>query len=117
TVTGNSAGGGGISNNDNSTSIIHNVIVHSNAAVWGSGIDIFSSSPKISNSLIYNNTNGAGIEINGDSSPILTNLTISKNTGTGIGFDGFNTPGVLTVNNSIIYGNNTEVQPVVTISG
>lgn len=116
--------GGGMSNEFSSPLIINSFIAGNNASTSGGGIYNMSSSSKITNTIISGNTTkkGAGI-FNDKSSPTLTNSTISGNSASVSGGAIYiSVNGVVKVNNSIIYNNNTGlvndplIGPLITLS-
>ncbi|MFH1422575.1 MAG: right-handed parallel beta-helix repeat-containing protein, partial [Planctomycetota bacterium] len=105
--------GGGIACYTGSNPVIKDCMITENAADnFGGGVSCYSlSDPLIANSVIAKNSanKGGGIAGN-DSSPTLTNCTIADNAaseeGGGLYFENASKPNV---NNTIIWGNNADV--------
>ncbi len=114
-ITSNTAGfgGGGIYNFDNSNATLTNVTITGNEATnLGGGIFNNVSDASYTNVTITGNTAGvnAGGFFNDNSNPTLTNVTITSNTTGGVGGGFFNQGSSNPViQNSIIWGNNTQV--------
>lgn len=107
TITGGNASmGGGISCSSSSPTITNCIIFENAAGFQGGGIHCYDSSPIITNCVISKNRSnyhGGGILYNLSSSPIITNCIISGNTASwGDGILIFNYYSSLTITNSTI---------------
>jgi parallel beta-helix repeat protein len=99
--------GGGIYNYSSSPKIVNCSIIDNSSTSGGSGIYNYSSSPQITNCTIRGNS-GGGIFNSSSSSPQITNCTFSGNTATTYGGGINNSSSSPTITNCTFY-NNTAV--------
>ena len=111
TINDNTASQGGGMFSDVSTPVLNRVSIKGNTAMEGGGMYNSQSPAVLANVLIFENTatnDGGGGMYNYSSSPVLTNVTIADNEATG-GSGIYNGSGnAPTLNNSIVWGNNTD---------
>ncbi len=113
--TGNAANhfGGGMFNYQGSSPTVINCSFTANTAFDGGGMSSYSASPIVTNSVFSGNaaSEGGGLSFNNNRSTtsLVTNCSFSGNKGTVVAGGLYADSSAVTVKNSIIWGNNTNV--------
>ena len=106
-------GGAGLMCYLTSPTIAYNRIINNDVTLNGAGIRLHTSNASINHNLIANNLAGntaGGISISINSNPIIENNTIANNIALGLGGGGIwaDVGSMVTISNSILWGNNPQ---------